>query len=214
MKSRLERLLRIAEELRRGSYPSLERLCAMFEVKPRTIYGDLKELKERAGLTIHFSRSYNGYVINDPTTRLPAFDLSEGEMVALLAAANLLSATAGSAYEQVLRSAIDKIMDRLAHPVRDNVTRLRAVMNFEQEQAALWSWTLFLNLVTAATTRKRVELSLSGATAATSPYTVEAHLLVCRGDGWHLQCIEAEAAQEKTIPLKSIERCKILLKSE
>lgn len=182
----------------------------MFEVKARTVYADLKELKERAGLTIHFSRSFNGYFIEDPSARLLAFDLSEAEVVALIAAAHSLSAAAGSAYEQVLRSAIDKIVDRLPDQMRERVVRERGVITFHSDRTGLWSWSVFLDLVTAATTRKKVELHLSASSKLHSPIVVEPNLLVCTNDLWQLRTGGPAGMEHESIPLIEIKQCKIL----
>lgn len=179
----------------------------MFEVKPRTIYADLKDLKERAGLTILFCRSFNGYCITDPAARLLTFDLTEAEVVALVAASHSLSAAAGSAYEQVLRSAIDKIVDRLPGQTRERIARMRAVITVKTERTALWSWKVFLDLVTAATTRKKVELHFSTSARAQSPIIVEPTLLVCTDEWWHLHSGDPE---HQSIPLIEIKQCKIL----
>lgn len=51
--SRLERLIAMEDEIRRGWYPNVEKFCDMFEVKPRTVYADIRELKERVGLELN-----------------------------------------------------------------------------------------------------------------------------------------------------------------
>ena len=57
MRTRLERLLGIEEEIRSGRCPSLDSLCQLFSVKPRTIYEDIRILRERLGLKIQFDRA-------------------------------------------------------------------------------------------------------------------------------------------------------------
>ena len=59
MTSKLERLITMEDEIRRGRFPNVEKFCEMFEVQARTVYDDIRELKERCGLDIEFDRFKN-----------------------------------------------------------------------------------------------------------------------------------------------------------
>ena len=113
MRTRLERLLGIEEEIRSGRCPSLDSLCQSFSVKPRTIYEDIRILRERLGLKIQFDRARNGYFNAEPGKRLPAFDLSLEEFVLLLMGSELLCASLGADFKPILRRILSKIYERV-----------------------------------------------------------------------------------------------------
>jgi len=48
MSAQLARLLHIDREIRKGAYPSAEELAGLFEVKTRTIYEDIRKLRNQA----------------------------------------------------------------------------------------------------------------------------------------------------------------------
>lgn len=83
MASRLERLVKIDAYIRLGTYPSVERLSELFEVKPRTIFQDLRELKEMFGLDIRFEHTRNGYYNANPRKTLPPLAISYEEALLL-----------------------------------------------------------------------------------------------------------------------------------
>jgi predicted DNA-binding transcriptional regulator YafY len=78
-KTRLERLVAIEERISNQKYPSMRALCQAFSVKPRTIYADIRLLRERFGIDIRFDRFRNGYFNASPGKRIPIGDLVEDD---------------------------------------------------------------------------------------------------------------------------------------
>jgi predicted DNA-binding transcriptional regulator YafY len=72
MPTRLERLVCIKQEIDRGGYPDVQKLCAMFEIQPRTLHEDIRMMREMMGLEIRHDKFHNGYVNANPTKRPPA----------------------------------------------------------------------------------------------------------------------------------------------
>ncbi len=128
--SRLDRLIAMEDEIRRGRYPTVEKFCEMFEVKPRTVYADIRELKERMGLELAFDRFKNGYYNKDPKKQLPTFELTDGEVFALTLGKEMLSQYSGTAFEPILRTALEKIYERLPERVRVDIDDLRCMIRF------------------------------------------------------------------------------------
>ncbi|GEM_PF-2772958 len=112
MSSRLERLIRMEQQIRNGSYPNVETFCRMFGVKQRTIYEDIRALRQRLGLDIRFDRGRTGYFTPDPNSRLPAFELTQEELFAVGLACELMLKYNDAAFTPVVRSALEKILDR------------------------------------------------------------------------------------------------------
>jgi hypothetical protein len=60
MPTRLERLVCIKQEIDRGGYPDVQKLCAMFEIQPRTLHEDIRMMREMMGLEIRHDKYHNG----------------------------------------------------------------------------------------------------------------------------------------------------------
>lgn len=155
MSSRLERLILLDQELRRGLYPSVERLCRLLEVQPRTLFQDLKDLRERLGLDIVFDRTRGGYYNASPEKTLPTFSLTDQELFSVILGALLIHADFDRYGQNVINSALLKLCaastaefatapDLLVHRILPSESAVRAVSNFE---------TLYKLFVAACTNR-------------------------------------------------------------
>jgi predicted DNA-binding transcriptional regulator YafY len=102
MASRLERLVSLDAYIRNGSYPSVQKLCQLFEVRSRTIYSDLRELREMFGLDIRYDRERNGYFNADPSKTLPPLAVSYEEALLMTIAIEVLSASFGPSFHGAL----------------------------------------------------------------------------------------------------------------
>lgn len=208
MRSRLERLLQMAEEIRRGSYPNVETFCRMFEVKPRTVFADIKELKEKAGLQFSFDRGRNGYYLNHSDRRLLVFDLSGGELLAILVAGEMVSARAGTAFELILRSALDKIVERVGERVRKNVGAMRACLRRKSSVEQHLSWSIFVDLLAACSKKTALEIAVADGDGKKIVGVIEPDFLVCDAGEWLLAYSALGDGQEQTLPLSVIASCR------
>ena len=112
MPRQLERLLDLDQLLRSQPRPTATRLAELLERSERTIRKDLALLRDRYHAPLEFSRS-KGHHYTNAEWRLPSISLSKGELFALTLGARMLSAYAGTAYLTQLRSAIDRLSERL-----------------------------------------------------------------------------------------------------
>jgi predicted DNA-binding transcriptional regulator YafY len=127
MASRLERLVSIDAYIRGGSFPSVEKLCQLFEMQPRTIYQDLRELREMFGLDIRFDRTRNGYYNADPAKQLPPLAMTHDEAVLLMLAIDMLGKSIGS----TIRGALARTINSLMSSDSDHFAWLSNVVSFE-----------------------------------------------------------------------------------
>jgi predicted DNA-binding transcriptional regulator YafY len=111
MTSRLERLIKLDLAIRKGDYPSVDKLCQIVEVQPRTLFADLRELRENLGCDVRYDRQRRGYFNGSPDNKLPTFALTAEELLMIVVAAELLSQSCGQAIAQVLQGALTKIIE-------------------------------------------------------------------------------------------------------
>jgi predicted DNA-binding transcriptional regulator YafY len=86
----LERLQVIDSAIRRHQWPNARTLARELEVTPRTIQRDIAFLRYRLRAPINFDTSRNGFYYTDPSYRLPYFQMTQGELVALLVASQVM----------------------------------------------------------------------------------------------------------------------------
>lgn len=114
--SQLERLIAIDRELRKGYFPTVHILCEMFEVKPRTIYDDIKKLRDSLGIDVTYDYFRKGYYNANPAKTLPMFDLTETELSMLALGTKMLGQHTRSLVPE-LSASLDKIYSRVPESV-------------------------------------------------------------------------------------------------
>src|SRR6185295_15524659 len=105
----LERMMRLHEKLRAGSFPNCRKLADELEVSTKTIQRDIDFMRDRLGLPIEYDQLHFGFVYTEPVTSFPSIEVSEGEVIALFVAEKALAQYRGTSYEKPLHSAFQKI---------------------------------------------------------------------------------------------------------
>jgi predicted DNA-binding transcriptional regulator YafY len=107
----LERLLVIDNLIRGVERQTTTTLAQCCEVSKRTLSDDLAFLRDRFHAPLKYSKKV-GWHYTESTWRLPSISLSQGELLALMTASQMLSGYRGL-YETELRSALEQIAKRL-----------------------------------------------------------------------------------------------------
>ena len=113
----LRRFLAIERSVRSGAYPNSESLAEELEVDSRTVQRDIAFLKDQLGAPLEFCRKRNGYHLSDLSWTLPAFQLTEGELVSVFLAERLIRQYRGTPFETDLARAFDRITRMLPEEI-------------------------------------------------------------------------------------------------
>src|ERR1700720_1656017 len=105
----LSRFQEIFHAIKMGRFPTRPQLARSIEVTTKTIQRDLDYMRYQLGVPIEFDYSQGGYYFTKPMTDLPLFQLTESELVSIFVAQKALEAYKGTAFEQPLRSAFQKL---------------------------------------------------------------------------------------------------------
>ena len=111
------RILHIDRAIRANTWPNAQTLANQLEVNEREIRRGITHLRDRLGAPLEFDPVRNGYVNSEPSYRLPFFQLTEGELVALLLAGRLLGSYRGTPFEQDLQRAFARLSELLPEAV-------------------------------------------------------------------------------------------------
>ncbi len=210
MPTRTERLVVMANEITSQRYPTVEHFCREFEVQPRTVYEDIRILKEDLGLEIKYDRFRNGYYNANPSKKLPQFELSDGELFALLLGKEMLSQYAGTVFEQPLRTAIEKISQRLPESVQIDFGQLSSMVSFHPGAVIPISRKLFLDLNRACEKRLPTDITYYAASSGetTKRLVNPLRLLENRGT-WYMAAFDTTRKAMRLFALHRIQGYKL-----
>ena len=162
---RFARVVSMIERINRGRAPSVDDFCREFEVAQRTVYEDIRFLKEEMGIDIEFDRDRQGYVNRNPEKKLPTFDLNEGEFFVLALGRDMLAQYSGTIFEPHLRGALDKIAARLPNGVTMSFNDLQSLVRFQPGGVPLFERKVFYDMNKACEVRFPVEISYYSASS-------------------------------------------------
>jgi predicted DNA-binding transcriptional regulator YafY len=155
---RYERLHTMADMINKGRCPSPEDFCRMFEVAKRTVFDDIRLLRERTGEDIVYDHFKGGYINRNPKQKLLEFELDTGELFALTLGKDMLAEYSGTTFEPILRRAIEKISDRLPERVKIDMNELRSIVHFKPVGMVSIPRQIFLDFNRACQTDKSIEM--------------------------------------------------------
>ena len=128
------RIAKIDELLRQKSYPNCRILAEEFEVSQRTILRDIEAMKDSLGAPISFSKEKNGYYYGKGEFSLPALRLTEGELISVFLAEELLKKYHNTPFEPAIERAFKKIKILLPESVSIDFDDINQAYSFDLRQ--------------------------------------------------------------------------------
>ena len=111
------RLVFIDQQISAGSYPNCSQLSEGWEVSAKTIQRDIDYLRDQLEAPIEYSPLHRGYYYRERTWRLPAIQLSEGDLFFISVAEKVLEQYENTPLHESLRGIFDKIRQALPDKV-------------------------------------------------------------------------------------------------
>ena len=186
----LSRFQEIFHAIRTGRFPNRTQLARSIEVTTKTIQRDLDYMRYQLGLPIEFDYARGGYYFTKPMTELPLFQLMESELVSIFVAQKALEAYKGTAFEQPLRSAFQKLQAATNSPgtkISISWEDLDSAISFRHFDAYLPDAKIFSDLAKAVQNEEVVEFEYKKLDAkAYENRTVEPWHLACVSGQWYL----------------------------
>ena len=145
--------------LQGGGYPNATRLAAELEVSTKSIHRDLEFMRDRLDLPIEFDRVRNGYRYTEEVTAFPTFQITEGELLALLVAEKSLQQYRGTAFERPLLSAFRKLAASLPDTISIHIPDWEQTISFRTSAEPILDLDVFDRLAKATAGRRQLELS-------------------------------------------------------
>lgn len=155
----LERMLLIHKAIQSGSYPNASQLAAQLDVSTKSIQRDLMFMRDRLGLPIAYEASRFGFIYTESVSSFPSFQVTEGELFALLAAEKALQQYRGTPFEKALVSAFKKISQSLPDTVSINWADWDATLSFRTTAEPILDLQVLDLLARAAAQKQQLLLS-------------------------------------------------------
>ncbi|MHB8927425.1 MAG: helix-turn-helix transcriptional regulator [Bacillota bacterium] len=127
------RIIEIHREIARGGYPSAKQLARRFEVSLRTIKRDIEGLRDRLRAPIDYDRVRRGYFYREKY-KLPPRELTEGEMIALVLGAGLLSRYRGTPFQDAVNGALNKVAYLFPVHISADLGTIDRVLTFDEDE--------------------------------------------------------------------------------
>ncbi len=177
-------MLRIHQALQTGKFPNATYLAGELEVSTKSIQRDLDFMRDRLLLPIEYDRRRFGYYYTQQVNAFPTFQITEGELFALVIAEKALQQYRGTNLEQPLLSAIRKIEQALPDAISFNLTDVEQTISFRTRAEQILNLEIFDQLAKATARRQQIEITYR------KPGRREAEQRVV--DPYHLANINAE----------------------
>lgn len=116
-KSQFNRVIYILEAIQSDRCPTAVEIAREYEVSERTVRRDIEWLRDFHNAPIVYDRARRGYRLTDPTYRLPALSLSEGELLAITVGEQVLTAYRNSPWYAALQQAFERMESLLPQQV-------------------------------------------------------------------------------------------------
>jgi predicted DNA-binding transcriptional regulator YafY len=184
----LYRFQEIFHAIKTGRYPNRTKLAETIEVTTKTIQRDIDYMRYQMSVPIEFDFARGGYHFTRPMTEFPLFQLTEAELVSVFVAQKALEAYKGTAFEQPLRTAFQKLQAATGSAnVSVSWEDLDSAISFRQFGAYLPDATIFAELAKAIQNREVVGFGYKKLEAkAFEKRTVEPWHLACVSGQWYL----------------------------
>lgn len=183
----LERMMRIHDAIQSGKFPNAAQLAKELEVSTKSVQRDLEFLRERMNFPIEYDKNRWGYYYTKDVGSFPAFNVTEGELFAVLIAEKAMHQYRGTNLEKPLMSAFKKLAASLPETISLHMADWEQTISFRSSSETVSNVEVFDELARAAAEGRQLSLqyrkpgSASAESRAVDPY----HLANVNGD-WFL----------------------------
>jgi len=211
-KTQAERLLALDQLLRTNKYPNCTSFAGEWEISTKTAQRDMDFLRDRMGAPIEYDALKRGYYYTEPTFMLPAVQMNEGELAALLMGSKILEQFQGTPMADKLTSVFDKLSALLPDNITVRPEELFTRFSFTTPPAMSISSNVWKKVVQGLETRQMLEIRYRNWRGELIHRVAPVHLANLQGD-WYL-FVQFEGFDNfRQIALSRIQSIKLLRKT-
>jgi len=171
--------------LRDNKYPNCTSFAAEWEISTKTAQRDLEYLQDRMGAPLEYDALKRGYFYTEPTFMLPAVQMNEGELAALLMGSKVLEQFQGTPMAAKLAAVFDKLSAFLPDNITVRPEELFTRFSFTAPPAMSISSNVWKNVVQGLEARQMMEIKYRNWSGEKTARVAPVHLANLQGD-WYL----------------------------
>jgi predicted DNA-binding transcriptional regulator YafY len=210
-KTQAERLLDLDRRLRNSEYPNCTSFATEWEISTKTAQRDFDFLRDRMGAPLEYDALKRGYFYSEPTFMLPAVQLNEGELVALLIGSKALEQFQGTPMAEKLTAVFDKLSALLPDNITVRPEELFTRFSFISPPAMPISSKVWNTVVQALENRQLIEIQYRNWSGEKTARVAPVHLANLQGD-WYLFVQYEGFDNFRQLALARIQNVKLLSK--
>ncbi|MEE9911026.1 MAG: transcriptional regulator [Deltaproteobacteria bacterium] len=182
-----ERFFWFHNKVKENKYPNTKTLSEKFDISRKTAQRDIDFLRDRMGVPLIYMPEQRGFAYEDHAYELPGFWLEEEGLTSLLLAYRLASAVPDAALKTALRSFLEQLLTRLAHPAPVSVRDLSNKVSVRNIEYSRTTGKIYHAMLDALLTAKpiRIEYFSPHSAEASTRDILPLHLLHYMGT-WHI----------------------------
>jgi len=178
-------LLALDQLLRNNKYPNCTSFAGEWEISTKTAQRDIDYLKDRMGAPIEYEALKRGYYYTEPTFMLPAMQMNEGELAALLMGSKMLEAFQGTPMAEKLSAVFDKLSALLPDNITVRPEELFTHFSFVAPPAMPVSSNVWKKVVQGLENQQMLEVQYRNWRGEKTVRVAPVHLANLQGD-WYL----------------------------
>ena len=152
------RLFWIDHEIRAGRYPNNPKIAAKYEISIKTAQRIMEFLRDQQHAPLAYSPEKRGWYYTDPSYKLSAVEMSEGDLIAILLAEKLSHQYRGTAIGSQVEKAFSKVLNALTEEISIDLEALTEAHSFEAAATADLAPKLFAQVGHAIQKKLRMEM--------------------------------------------------------
>ncbi len=155
----LERVFWIDLQIRNDGYPNATTIANHFEISEKTAQRTLEFMRSRLKLPIDYSAERRGWYYTEPCYGLPAIEMTEGDLVAILLAEKLARQYRGTAIGQQVEAAFAKVLQAVTDIISVDLNALAEAHSFEAAATTEPDFDTIRRLGRAIRQRRRIAMT-------------------------------------------------------
>ncbi|MDD3276216.1 MAG: WYL domain-containing protein [Kiritimatiellales bacterium] len=184
-KTQAERLLNLDRRLRNSEYPNCTSFAVDWEISTKTAQRDFDFLRDRMGAPLEYDALKRGYFYTESTFMLPAVQMNEGELAALLMGSKALEQYKGTPMAAKLASVFEKLSALLPDNITVRPEELFTRFSFTAPPAMPISSKVWNTVVQGLENHQVLEIQYRNWSGEKTARVAPVHLANLQGD-WYL----------------------------
>jgi predicted DNA-binding transcriptional regulator YafY len=201
----------IDQAVRAGRCPNASALALDLEVDVRTIRRDMTYMRDQLHAPLKYDSGLNGYRYSEPSFRLAYFQVTEGELMALMLARRVVRQYRGTPFEADLARIFARIEGLLTDPTCVALDTLGDCLTVLPPVTTEYDPAVFAALGRAVVERRRVEVTYHTVERdATTLRMLDPYHMVLRGDDWYVVAHDSHRAEVRVFAVQRVRAARVL----